>query len=516
MDTTLIKKTFFTTLLLLYVFIFCPVAWCQLTDNSVHAMNPIPEILRTLIPEKQQIIMSGLADFAEKYKTSPNSIKKYLLRKKRQKFLTEQLKDLVVSEWIGRIKTLRTTENGKAYLVLELPIFPSKNAEKNHPVPEFRVAMGTWNNAYTDLDYNTLILPATPLHKWLANFNEGEWLIFSGKSFTGSEDYLKESSSSEEDAMLSPQFIIKFEFLDKLDIPETDVQIAKSPTTLETAATKKLVSSQQTSAKTKSTNNSKTKKLPDFTRPELTIRYYQKYRLSNYNWNYQKYIERWHRLARFHWENHPATDYLNGSYPEGGEVFVLATLGRDGLVSNYQVTSFGEVSEKMSEAALEATRLIALPPLPEKFPDNILKVEFRFAHSRIQHLIKTDTDQMKAVLMLQENKTDDGVSMVSKMAQKILMKQRIKKARASFLEELRQEFSSHFKPNQRFESGLEMQIELAISRSGKIVEKNLLIPGESVRFQLAVENDLNKAHFESLPKILRSESTYSILLRVIP
>ena len=106
--------------------------------------------------------------------------------------------------------------------------------------------------------------------------------------------------------------------------------------------------------------------------------------------------------------------------------------------------------------------------------------------------------------------------MVSKMAQKILMKQRIKKARASFLEELRQEFSSHFKPNQRFESGLEMQIELAISRSGKIVEKNLLLPGESERFQLAVENGLNKAHFESLPKILRSESPYRILLRVIP
>ncbi|HJL95345.1 MAG TPA: hypothetical protein QF871_08890, partial [SAR324 cluster bacterium] len=148
MDTTLIKKTFFTTLLLLYVFIFCPVAWCQLTENSVQVMNPIPEILRTLIPEKQQIIMSGLAEFAEKYKKSPNSIKKYLLRKKRKKFLTEQLKDLVVSEWIGHIKTLRTTENGKAYLVLELPIFPSKNAENNHPVPEFRVTMGTWNNAY--------------------------------------------------------------------------------------------------------------------------------------------------------------------------------------------------------------------------------------------------------------------------------------------------------------------------------------------------------------------------------
>ncbi|MEC9361134.1 MAG: hypothetical protein VX985_04790, partial [SAR324 cluster bacterium] len=318
MDTTLIKKTFFTTLLLLYVFIFCPIAWCQLTDNSVRVINSIPEILRTMIPEKQHIIMNGLADFAKKYRTSPNSVKKYLLRKKRQEFLTEQLKDLVVSEWIGRIQTLRTTENGKAFLVLEPAILPPKNEENNLPIPEFSVTMGTWKNTYTDLDYNTLILPETPLHNWLTNFNEGEWIIFSGKSFTGNEDYLKEASPSEADAMLSPQFILKFKYLNKLDIPGADIQLAKSPATFEKTVIKKLVNPQQlTSAKTKSTNISKTKKNSDFLRPELTIRYYQKYRLSNYDWDYQKYIDRWHKLIRFHWGNHPATDYLNGSYPEG-------------------------------------------------------------------------------------------------------------------------------------------------------------------------------------------------------
>ena len=195
---------------------------------------------------------------------------------------------------------------------------------------------------------------------------------------------------------------------------------------------------------------------------------------------------------------------------------MLATVGRDGLVSNYQVSSLGEVSDKMREAALEATRLVALPPLPEQFPDDVLKVEFRFAHSRIQHLIKADVDQMKAMLMLQDNKTDAGNNIVTRMEQKLIRKQRLKQARVSFLEELRQEFSSHFNPHQRFDPSLELQIELGISRSGKVVEQDLTLPGKSVKFQLAVLNGLNQARFDTLPKVLRSESPYRVRLRVIP
>ena len=229
MDTTSLKKIFLTTLLLLCCFVFSPAAWSQQLEKSLRKTNYAPEILRAMITEKQQIIMNTLAEFAAQYKASPNSVKKYFLRQKRQKFLAEHLKDFVVSEWIGRIQTLHTTENGKAYLVIEAAMLTPENPEQNLPVPEFSVTIGTWNNAYTDLDYNTLILPKTPLHTWLVNFNEGEWLTFSGKSFAGNEDYLKEASPSEADAMLSPQFILKFEFLDKLDIRKKIYKLRKIP-----------------------------------------------------------------------------------------------------------------------------------------------------------------------------------------------------------------------------------------------------------------------------------------------
>ena len=503
--------------LLFCSYVFTHAAWSQQLEKTVENINPSPEILRAMIPENQQIIMNALAEFAAQYKTSPNAVQKFFLRQKRQKFLREKLKNFVVNEWIGRIQTLRTTENGKAYLVLELAMAPPENSAENKTVPEFKVTMGTWNNAYTDLDYNTLILPGTPLHTWLANFNEGEWLVFSGSSFPGDEDYLKETSPTESEAMLSPQFILKFEFLDKIDFPESDIQITESPETKKNSETKEIAKSPDLpAAKTKISKVKTTKKPAILFRPELTIRFYQNYRLSNYDWDYQKYIDRWYQLVRYHWSNHPPSDYLAGSNPEGGEIFVLATVGRDGLVSKFQVSSLGEVSDMMREAALEATRLVALPPLPEKFPDDVLKVEFRFAHSKIPHLIKADIDQMKAVSLLQDNKTVDGKVIVSKMAQKLIKKQLLKQSRDSFHEELRQEFSSHFKPHQRFDPSLELKIEFGISRSGKVVEQKLTLPGKSVKFQLAVMNGLNEARFGSLPKALRSEAPYRVRLRVIP
>ena len=158
-----------------------------------------------------------------------------------------------------------------------------------------------------------------------------------------------------------------------------------------------------TSKRRKSQNSgfSKSKK-SIFTRPELTIRYYQDYRLSNYDWDYQKYIDRWHQLVDYHWHNHPPSDYLAGSSPEGGEVFVLATVGKDGLVSNYRVSSLGQISDNMREAGLEATRTVALPPLPEEFRDEVLKVEFRFDLLPIRHLIKSKEDQVTTDLLIQE------------------------------------------------------------------------------------------------------------------
>ena len=535
-ETMLNHREYFGICLLICCVVFATAVWSEQPKNTVKNINPSPEILGAMIPEIQQQFMNGLAEYAAKYQASPNAVQKFLLRQKRQQFLAEQLKDRVLTKWIGRIRTLHTTGNGKAYLEIELAMVPPENATENKTAPEFRVTMGTWNNAYTDLDYDTLILPGTSLHSWLANFNEGQWVFFSGNSFAGDEDYLKEASPTETEAMLSPQFILKFELLDSVDFPESDLQLIESLPKPETPVTDTIAKSQDLPvskskiSKSKSSNFSKTKKLSILFRPELTIRFYQDYRLSNYDWNYQSYIERWSQLVYYHWRNHPPQDYLSGSKPEGGEVFVQATVEKSGIVSSYQVNSMGEISDIMREAAKEATLLVPLPPLPEAFPDEELKVEFRFDHPPMHHLAESNTNQVKEVSLLQDNNSVEGNNSLSKMAKKLIKRHRttskmakklIKKlrlelSRSSFHEELRQEISSHFRPHQRFDPSLELKIELSIDRFGKVVEQKLTQPGKSVKFQLAVLNGLSQARFGRLPKSLLSEAPYGVRLRVIP
>jgi hypothetical protein len=141
-----------------------------------------------------------------------------------------------------------------------------------------------------------------------------------------------------------------------------------------------------------------------------------------------------------------------------------------------------------------------------------------------------DSDQVKEVSLLQDNNSVEGNDSLSKMGKKLIKRHRttskmakklIKKlrlvfSRSSFHEELRQEFSSHFRPHQRFDPSLELKIELSIDRFGKVVEQKLTQPGKSVKFQLAVLNGLSQARFGRLPKSLRSEAPYSVRLRVIP
>jgi len=494
-----IQKKNLVILLFICFNAFIFTAYSQKKETSKRNKKYSQKILRDIVPLKQQNFMKNLGVFAVQYKTSTNAIQKFLLREKRKLFLKEQLKDRLMQEWVGRILKLQTTENGKALLEIELPVIHQDNADEIPIDTNFRVSLETWKNSQTDLDYKTLILPETPLHAWLANFNEGEWVVFSGNSFAGEKDYLKEASPNETDAMLAPRFILKFKFFEKIDL-SLEGQTSEG----------------NTSIAKKTEKNRGSKSIGLRTSNTITIRYYKYYRLSNYDWDYRRYIDRFNQLVRYNWNNHPPADYLDGSNPKGGEVFVTVTIKRDGRLNKFQVNSFGEISATMSNSALESVRAVSLPPLPEDFPDEELKVEFRFEHNRISHLIKKNFKIMETVNLLRDNKTDDNDSIFSKMEQKIIQKQFLTEARASFHEELKQEFSSHFRANQRFSPNLELQIELSIDVNGKVIEKKLVLPSKSKKFRLAVMNGLGKARMVSLPKSLHPQAPYSIRLRVIP
>ena len=248
----------------------------------------------------------------------------------------------------------------------------------------------------------------------------------------------------------------------------------------------------------------------------ITIRYYKYFRLSNYDWDYKSYIDRLNQLVRYNWNNHPPSDYFDGTNPRGGEIFVTATIKRNGHLKKLQVNSVGEVSKIMRKSAIESVRTVSHPPLPEDFPDQELIIEFRFEHNRISHLINENFKQKKTVKLLQNNKSTNKDSLLSKMEKKLIQKQMLAEVRSSFHEELKQEFSSHFHPNQRFDPNLELLIDLGIDLYGKVIEKKLILPSKSVKFRLAVMNGISKANIVSLPKSLKSQAPYRFRIRVIP
>ena len=156
------QKKIIRTCLLMCCSVFATEVWSEPLKESVTNTNPSPEILGAMIPENQQNIITSLAKFALQYKRSSNAVQQYLIRQKRKEFLAKHLEDIVLTEWIGRIKSLHTTEKGKASLRIELATVPPQGTSDKKNIPEFSVTMGTWNNSSKDLDYDTLINPDTP------------------------------------------------------------------------------------------------------------------------------------------------------------------------------------------------------------------------------------------------------------------------------------------------------------------------------------------------------------------
>ena len=77
------QKKIIGTCLLLCCSIFATDVWSEQLKKSMTNINPSPEILEAMIPEKQQNIITSLAKFALQYKRSSNAVQKYLIRQKR-------------------------------------------------------------------------------------------------------------------------------------------------------------------------------------------------------------------------------------------------------------------------------------------------------------------------------------------------------------------------------------------------------------------------------------------------
>jgi hypothetical protein len=155
-------------------------------------------------PEKQKQFESVIATFSQQFDKAENELQESSYRKERMNAIKELKIDTQISGWTGTLNQLGTTTEGKAYITIKL---------------NNNLAIGTWNNAFSDIGDNTLISMDSALYKTLINMKTGQKVIFSGSFISSNSnlDYFKEQSMTIRGAMKTPEYLMRFSSVETMN-----------------------------------------------------------------------------------------------------------------------------------------------------------------------------------------------------------------------------------------------------------------------------------------------------------
>lgn len=159
----------------------------------------IKENPKLAFPKTQQDFLNVLEQTEKEYKEQPNELKKSAVKTKRGNLIKNALGNTRnFNEWIGIVRNMETTSNGKAIFEVELE--------------GTGVTIMTMNNEFSDLFGNTLIDQKNPLYNIIAELKKGDKVRVSGEFVESPEnDYVYELSMTEAGSMKNPDFIVKFQ-----------------------------------------------------------------------------------------------------------------------------------------------------------------------------------------------------------------------------------------------------------------------------------------------------------------
>lgn len=154
------------------------------------------EAKRFPVPSAQEQFTSVVESHISQYKAAANELQKSTLRTNRKQALERALPDTTVSGWIGTIKKMETTSDGKAGITVQLQGSP--------------ILLMTWNNGFSDLFGSTLIEHGSALYNRIASLSTGARVSVSGTFFTDKHDHVRECSVTESGSMTEPEFLFRF------------------------------------------------------------------------------------------------------------------------------------------------------------------------------------------------------------------------------------------------------------------------------------------------------------------
>jgi uncharacterized protein YgiM (DUF1202 family) len=186
------------------------------SSSSVSRTSSVPQFTLDIKPDSQKQFEEIVATYAAEYDKGENELQQSVARNSRKKAF-QQLGVRSATDWVGTLSDLSTNNDGKAVIAVKLGDIEIK----------------TWNNAFSDIGYDTLIDLESALFKSLLNAKKGANVRFSGSFFSGDDlDYVKENSLTIRGSMRNPEFIFKFAdvvVIGNKPITSSDVNLREQP-----------------------------------------------------------------------------------------------------------------------------------------------------------------------------------------------------------------------------------------------------------------------------------------------
>lgn len=149
------------------------------------------------MPADEAKFIAGVQAARSAYNSAPNDMAKGGTRADRRRAICEALSGSAsANQWTGTIAKLSSNGDGKGVLYISI-------ADD--------VTIGTWNNALSDIEDNTLMDQSSPAFKAASAMKEGDKVVFSGTFIPSETDCIRETSMTLEGSMQEPEFLIRFE-----------------------------------------------------------------------------------------------------------------------------------------------------------------------------------------------------------------------------------------------------------------------------------------------------------------
>ncbi|MGA0320747.1 MAG: hypothetical protein ACO3N5_14675 [bacterium] len=501
--------------------------------SGLKAQDPqlVDRYLSSIQPSTQLQFNEGMAEIASKWKEADNDLQKFQLLDERTGLLEKTVPDRKIEEWVGRIIKLGISKQGDAFLSIRLSGSISKGnqnktkqeAEKNSDgMNETKDLTGavflTRDERLSDLDDKSLIPAGTPLFNLLKRFKSGDEVRFNAQLLPEMGTFIREIDAEMDSRLLNPKFVSRFEYLEKIDIPEQrqsslrkSESIPESGKDLEKKPFIRKASSEEQP------------EIPDkdllALLPKIDLHLFNEYRLSQYDWNYSNFMDRWFRQVRMNLQTYPPSDYWSGEFPQGGRVILQLQLRKDGTIIKHSTRSEGSVSMMMKEHVERAVFSYELPKLPEHFKHSILSVGFFHDFPPMPHLLFLQKDQEASP---KKTSIEPGKTMTpfeeasAKISRRLQRKIKLKQTLELYHFELRKRIEDKIRVFQNFPENERMLIQLKITRPVSETRWDILEEPQSPAFRLVLLNALERSKIPPLPKLLQDREEYTVLLDIRP